>query len=395
MKILLLNDASNCHRALAAGLRRLGCEVTLMSSGGGFMQTERDIDISRRFPGPAGGLDLWLRLNTVLAPKLKGYDVVSCTNPVMVELKPTRNRQLFNLLKRNNRGVFLTALGTDLPWIEECLDPQGKMRYNEFRLSGAPGPLALERPEIIRAWQTSPLSDWTNEFYERIDGAVTVLYEYNLSVARRLSPEKFAYGGIPVDLSAQIPVELPDEPSPVRIFLGRHSHRMAEKGTDRLEEAARRAIRRHPGKGELIIVENVTYAEYLRQLKSAHLVIDQAYSFTPATNALLAMGYGIPVVSGGEPEFYDFIGQPRTPEITPPSIGRDGTGFTPGTFDPLRPVINTPVDVDGMTAMFEYILEHPGILRPLGEASRRFVERHNACETVASRFLEFWRSRLG
>ena len=212
MKILLLNDASNCHRALAAGLRRLGCEVTLMSSGGGFMQTERDIDISRRFPGPAGGLDLWLRLNTVLAPKLKGYDVVSCTNPVMVELKPTRNRQLFNLLKRNNRGVFLTALGTDLPWIEECLDPQGKMRYNEFRLSGAPGPLALERPEIIRAWQTSPPSDWTNEFYERIDGAVTVLYEYNLSVARRLSPEKFAYGGIPVDLSAQIPVELPAEP---------------------------------------------------------------------------------------------------------------------------------------------------------------------------------------
>ena len=107
------------------------------------------------------------------------------------------------------------------------------------------------------------------------------------------------------------------------------------------------------------------------------------------------MGYGIPVVSGGEPEFYDFIGQPRTPELPPPSIGRDGTGFTPGTFDPLRPVINTPVDVDGMTAMFEYILEHPGILRPLGEASRRFVERHNACETVASRFLEFWRSRLG
>lgn len=395
MKILLLNDASNCHRALATGLRRLGCDVTLLSSGGGFMQTQRDVDISRRFPGKLGGLDLWLRLNTTLASRLRGYDVVSCTNPIFVELQPSRNRQIFNQLMRHNRGVFLTALGTDLPWIEECLDPRGRMRYNEFRISGAPGPLALERPDIIQAWQTPPLSSWTNEFYARIDGAVTVLYEYQLSVARRLPPEKFAYGGIPIDLSELSPVELPERPSPVRIFLGRHRHRMSEKGTDRLEAAARRAIERHPGKGELVIVENVTYAEYLRQLKSAHIVIDQAYSFTPATNALLAMGYGIPVISGGEPEFYDFLRQPSTPGITPPSIGPDGTGFTPGQVDPQRPIINTPVDIEGMTRMFDFILENPGMLRPLGQACRRFVEKHNACETVAARFLDFWRKRLG
>lgn len=394
MRVLLLGDASNCHRALATGLRRLGCEVTLMSSGGGFMQTRRDVDISRRFPGKAGGLDLWLRLNTVLAPRLRGYDVVSVTNPVIVELRPERNRQLMGMLRRHNRGVFLTALGTDRPWIEECLDPQGKMRYNEYRLQGAPGPLAVERPDIIRAWQTPPLGSWSDDFYKMIDGAVTVLYEYHLSVARRLPEGMYAYGGIPIDLSEQIPVELPENPGSLRIFLGRHSHRMAEKGTDRLEIAARRALERHPGKGELVIVENVSYDEYLRQLKSAHIVIDQAYSFTPATNALLSMGYGIPTVSGGEPEFYDFIGQGATPGITPPSIGADGSGFRPGGFDPLRPVINSPVDVEGMTRMFEFLLENPRAIRPLGIASRRFVERHNDCVTVARRFLDFWQHRL-
>ncbi len=154
MRILLMGDASNFHRTLATGLRRLGCDVTVASSGSGFMQTDRDIDLRRPFPGKAGGLALWARLNGPLRRRLKGYDAVSVSNPVFLDLKPGRVRKVFNRLRRDNGAVFLTALATDLPYIEECLDPDSPLRYNEFRIGDRPAPYALRHPEIIPAWQT-------------------------------------------------------------------------------------------------------------------------------------------------------------------------------------------------------------------------------------------------
>lgn len=378
MRILLLGDASNFHRTLAIGLRRLGCDVTVASAGSGFMKTARDIDLRRPFAGKAGGLALWLKLLGPLRHKLKGYDIVSVSNCIFVELRPDRVRQIFRNLRRDNGKIFLTALGTDLPYIEECLDPASPLRYNEFRIDDTPAPYAVAHPEIISAWQSGELHHWCEEFYEGIDGAVSALYEYHLALARRLPPEKIAYGGIPVDTDSLQPVELPVSPTPVRIFLGRHLHRMAEKGTDLLETAVRRALDQNPGKGELVIVENRPYDEYLSLMKSAHVIVDQAYSHTPATNALLSMAYGIPTVSGGENQYYDFIGVPPTP------------GIPPGGFDPARPIINSPTDIDGMTAMFDRILRHPEELAPRGRASRRFVVRHNYCDIVARRFLDFW-----
>ena len=42
-------------------------------------------------------------------------------------------------------------------------------------------------------------------------------------------------------------------------------------------------------------------------MRSSHVILDQLYSYTPATNAMLAMAQGIVAVTGAEPEFYDFI----------------------------------------------------------------------------------------
>ncbi|MDE6439150.1 MAG: glycosyltransferase [Muribaculaceae bacterium] len=371
MKILLLGDASNCHRTLATGLRRLGHDVTVASDGTAWMRTERDIDTARRLPGKAGGLELWLRMRYGLRSRLTGYDIVAIHDPIFVTLRPHRVKELFNMVKRGNRSLFLTCLATDTPYVEQSLECPQAVRYNEFAHFGHPAPYALEHPEIQQAWLREPLRSHCDYVYNHIDGAVAVLYEYYMSASRKLTPDRLTYGGIPIDTDALQPVELPERPEKIRIFLGRHADRMTIKGTDRLETAARRALERHPGKGELVIVENRPYAEYLELLKSAHVAVDQAYSYTPATNALLPMAYGIPAVSGAEPEFYDFIGE------------KDN-----------RPIYNSPVDVDGMTAMFEHILTHPDGIRERGRRSREFVVKHNDCTVVARRFLDFWQSIL-
>ena len=59
LKVLLLGDYSNCQRSLATGLRRLGCDVTLVSDGSSWQGCERDIDLTRR-PGKLGGLELYI-----------------------------------------------------------------------------------------------------------------------------------------------------------------------------------------------------------------------------------------------------------------------------------------------------------------------------------------------
>ena len=371
LKILLMGDASNCHRALATGLRRLGHEVTVVSDGTGWLDTERDIDINRRWQNKLGGLELWLRMKFSVMDRLKNYDVVSIASPIWLLMRPHHNRYFFDKLKDNNRSIFLTALGTDTAFVETCLDPSSPLKYNEYRIFGQRAPYDIEFPEIASNWLSSPLREVCEHTYREVDGAVSALYEYDVAMRRVLPPDSVAYGGIPIDTSALETVDIPATVDCVNLFLGRHNHRIKVKGTDILEEAATRVVEKYRGKCNLTIVENRPYSEYLKLLKSSHLVLDQIYSYTPATNALLAMAYGLNAMSGAEPEFYDFIGEHEN-----------------------RPIINAVPDIDAITAAIEDYVVHPGLIAERGRRSREFVVRHNDCEIVARRFLDFWIKRL-
>lgn len=143
------------------------------------------------------------------------------------------------------------------------------------------------------------------------------------------------------------------------------------KGSDLLEAAAKKVVERHPGKAELVIVENRPYREFVELLKDSHLVLDQIYSYTPATTALMAMAYGLNVVSGGEPEYYDFIGEAEN-----------------------RPIINAPTELDPLADAIERVVLNPCEIAERGRRSREFVVRHNDATVVARRFLDFWTEKL-
>lgn len=368
-KILLLGDYSNCQRTLATGLRRLGCDVTLVSDGSGWQNCQRDIDISRR-PGRLGGVELYARLSTNVRRQLRGYDIVSVNDPNFVALRPALIKKVFDRLRCDNGAVFLNAMSYDVPFLDMLAAKDCPLEYSEWFTAGAPARLyEAERAEWEK-WHSPELTGYHNYFYEHIDGAVAVLYEYFLALERTLPAEKIAYGGIPVDLDVFKQVEIPEKIDKVRLFLGRDRSRMLVKGSDYLEEAARRVVERHPGKAELVIVENRPFDEFISLLKSAHIVLDQIYSYTPATTALMAMAYGLNVVSGGENAYYDFIGEYEN-----------------------RPIINAPIDLEELTATIEEAVMHPELIAERGRRSREFVEKHNECTLVARRYLDFWLSR--
>ncbi|MCC8038897.1 MAG: glycosyltransferase family 1 protein [Bacteroidales bacterium] len=383
MRILLFGDASGFHATLAKGLKALGHEVVVASHGSYWMDTPRDIDL-RRGNGKIGGAILWARISTILSRHLKGYDIVAITNPVLVEQRPNRCKVLFDRLKRDNGAVVLTALGTDTPYVEMCVDPSHPLRYNEWRLpDGSPSPYAVEHPEILQAWLRDPLRDLCRHVYDHVDGVVTALYEYHLSASRWLPASKLAYGGIPVEINKQgawapSPAHTKkgsSSPSPARkitLFLGRHRSRIAEKGTDRLEWVVREVNRLRPDKTQVQVVENVPFEQYSRMLADADIVFDQLYSYTPATNALMAMARGQLAVSGGEPEYYQFIGHEGVKPIVNIIPGREQD-----TVNQLVKLIDSPND-----------------LYDLRVASREFVEAHNSLDVVARRFATSYENIL-
>lgn len=370
LKILLVGDASNCHNSLATGLRRLGHNVTVASAGSQWMQTARDIDLSRS-SGRMSGAWLWTRLNMIRHRCFTGYDIVALASPNFLDLKPHRILDFYRFLRRHNRAVFLTALGTDIPYIDLCTAPDTPLRYSEWQIDGKPSPLLLADPGAADRWHSPALQRLHNAVYSDIDGAVSVLYEYDLSIRRVLPTCKTAYGGIPIDTDSIAPVSIPDNPGCVRFLAGVQRGRELIKGTDRLIAAAKAIVDRYPGRASLDIVENLPYADYVKRMRQSHVVLDQLYSYTPATNALLAMAAGLVTFSGNEPDFYRFIGENK-----------------------LRPVIGCAPDDRLIHDTLERLVLNPSEIAALGRQGREFVKRHNDCTVVAHRFVNFWKSRL-
>ncbi|MCM1517296.1 MAG: hypothetical protein NC117_01465 [Pseudoflavonifractor sp.] len=368
MRILLLGDASNYHNALSVGLRQLGHEVTVASAGSRWMMTGRDIDLSRPLAGKVGGALLWLKIQSMMS-RLSGYDVVQLVNPIFVELRPHRVKALFDQLRRRNGSVFLTALGNDTRYVRMANDPSA-LRYSEWQVAGRPTPYALSAQDVKEAWLGNLLGNHCDYIYSHVDGIATALYEYHLACKECAGTARVSYCGIPVDTAAVERKCCQTVPDKVRLFIGLQRGRMLEKGTDRLLAAAKDVVARYPDRAELVTVENRPYDEYISLMNSCHVMLDQLYSYTPATNALLAMSRGMTVISGGEPEYYDFIGETEN-----------------------RPIINAIPDDTVLRSLIEDVVLHPERLPMAGHLGREFVMKHNDTRVVAERFVRLWEGR--
>lgn len=369
--ILLLGDYSNCHRTLATGLRSLGCRVTVASDGSKWMNTGRDIDISRG-QGKSGGARLLLRSSFGdLSRSLRGFDIVAIHDLNFLNLRPIWLRPLLRRIKKRNGSLFLTAMSTDIAYLDMVSPPHSPLRYSEWFIGSEPSRHHLANLEKWQAWHAPKLVDYQREALDALNGAVSVLYEYHLGMERALGEDRCAYGGIPVDTQLLTPQNLPDEPQKVKFFLGRDRTRKLMKGSDYLETAARTVVSEMPEAAELEIVENLPFDKFLQRLRGAHVVLDQIYSYTPATTALMAMALGLNTVSGAEPEFYEFIGERRN-----------------------HPIINAPVNLESLTDTLRNIVLNKTEIAHRGAASREFVLKHNSAEVVAKRFLNFWLSKL-
>lgn len=367
MKILFLGDYSNLHACLATELRGRGHEVTVVSDGGRYMCTEADIMLDRR-PGTWGTIR-YLTDIARLWPKLKGFDIVQLINPHFAALRPERLRPLLKKLKNNNGALFLTLAGDDHFFVKACTTTN-LFRFSEFRIGTRRTEFAMSEPIRESGWMLPEVADFNQEVYDTVDGAMSVLPEYDMA-SRPLLGDRLVFTNIPIDLKT-----LPYTPlsgvsdGPLRIMIGMRKSMEIQKGTAQMVKIVEEMARYNPRRFAIDTVNSIPLADYLQHIQQAHIVLDQLYSYSPATNALQTMALGRIAGSGGQPEFYRTIGWTDT-----------------------EPILRLDPSVKIEDALW-HILRNPEEMTQRSQLGRRLVEKNNDVSIVANRFEQHWQNIL-
>lgn len=370
MKILLLGDYSNVHATLASALRTLGHEVTLASDGDSWKNYPRDVDLKRPSLKKFSSIAYYLRLLFTFRI-FKNYDVVQLINPCFLPLKAERIGRFYNFLRRHNKKIFLGAFGMDHYWVKAGLDCK-TFRYSDFNI-GSQVRKNADNEIWIRDWLLGEKGKLNQEIADDCDGIVSGLYEYDAAYRPRFG-KKVRFIPFPIRLDNELLSQKSrsiqgknGERTKVRFFIGIQRQRHAYKGTDVMLAALERLQADFPDEVEYVTAENVPFDEYVQLLCSSDVLLDQLYSYTPAMNALQAMAQGLVVVTGGEPENYEILGETE-----------------------LRPIINVLPSEESVYEQLRALVLRRDEIPLLSQQSRAYIMKHHEYLNVAQQYLDFW-----
>lgn len=328
------------------------------------MDTRRDILLDRK-PGKINTL-LYLKDALSALSVARGFDVIQFINPNFLSLKPNRIKYFFDKLKRQNRSLFLTLAGNDYFFVRACFDKR-TFRFSEFMTGDRLNPFELETHRGY-LWMSDANRDWNSYFYDNIDGGMSLLPEYDMA-ARPILGERLKFTNLPIDL-ANLPYSSLDPDTKIRLFIGMRGGMETQKGTALLLDMCRKLEREMPDRCETVCVRNLSLSEYLSRMKQSHIVLDQLYSYSPGTNGFQAMALGRVAATGGQPEYYEYIGEPAERPIIP-----------------LSPMMDRE-------EVFRDLILNPSKLMSMSSSGRKLVEKHNDVKIVASKFEQHWHSLI-
>lgn len=369
MNILLLGEYSNVHWTLAEGLRALGHKVTVVSDGDRWKGYCRDISIVRKWRESDSfllrgiGSILYLFRLAYVFRRLIGYDVVQIINPVFLDLKAERIMPFYRYLRCHNGKVFMAAYGMDKYWVKAGTDCH-TFRYSDFNI-GSTIRESKDNTQWRNEWLLGAKGKLNDKIAQDCDGIIAGLYEYYASYEPYFA-DKLRFIPFPIKENTKMQAIRKADDGVVKFFLGVQKTRSEYKGTDIMLLALERVKTEYPDRCEIRVAESVPFTEYVQMLNDSHVLLDQLYSYTPAMNALQAMAQGLVVISGGEPENYEILGEKE-----------------------LRPIINVQPNEESVYEELVKLVQHPECIETLSRQSIAYIRHHNHIK-VAQQYIDFY-----
>lgn len=352
MKILLLGEYSSVHKNLKEGLEFLGHKVDLASSGDGWKNIPRDIDINysnKIIPKHlADRIYPWIDIKNFI-----GYDIVQIMSPDTIFKKYFLNNFYFKILKKYNKKIFLLASGGDAFY----------WKYGRSRLKYGPFEDVLKY-DLRSTFHPSENYQYRkfNEFIANlVDGIIPNHYEYEISY----KGHKNLLRTLPSPINTQ-KIKYAENIIRDKIIVFHGLNRYGIRGTRHVEEAFKILSKKYSDQLELIIDGHMSLEKYLKVLSTTNIVIDQTNSHSVGINGLYALALGKVVLGGAEPESLKSLGVESSP------------------------VINIKPNAQSIIEEIETLLKKKYKIKNLGYESRKFVENTHGHIKVAEKFIKTW-----
>jgi len=353
MKILLLGEFSALHKNLKEGLVALGHDVDIASSGDGWKNIPRDIDLC------VDGNYITRKIKRIqklyeLTHLVKNYDIVQLVNPFIFYSKFMPNIYFHKILIKNSKKFYLLAAGDDAYF---WTNGRKKLKYGPFDdflkydLNGSKT-FYMETKKAFKF----------NQFIaDNCDGIIPIMFEYETSYENHKNLKKV----IPIPMNTK-KINYQENKITEKMVVFHGLNRYGFKGTRHVEEAFQILKNKYPNQLELIIDGKMPLEKYLEVMNKTNVVIDQTNSYSLGVNGIYAMAMGKVVLGGAEPESLKSLGVTQSPAIN------------------IKPTAQSIVEE------IEKLLKKKHKIKEIGEESRKFVEKVHGHIKVAKKYLEVW-----
>ena len=376
MKILLIGEYSRLHNSLKEGLQNIGHEVTLVSTGDHFKQFPSDILLKRRFDSgmlkkmkvglyKMFGIDLTsISLKNQFfsnKEKLRDFDVVQLINESPFAIEPKYEKEIISFLRKNNKKLFLLSCGEDYTSVKFAFEK--KLRYSIFTPL-FDGKISKKDFAFTLKYLQPKFQKLHQFIFDKIDGVMASDMDYDIPLQEHKKYLGLMPNPVNTDKLKFTPLSIQDR---IVIFHGINRANYFKKGNDYFEAALKLIVDKYSSKVEVVTVEDVPYSEYIEKYNSAHIILDQIFSYDQGYNALEAMAKGKVIFTGAETEFLERYNL-KADEVC----------------------VNTLPDVDYLFQKLEKLILDPKKLIAISTNARAFIEKEHDYVFIAKKYLEVW-----
>ncbi len=374
MRILLVGEYSNLHNSLKTGLKSLGHEVLLVSSGDYFKNFDSDFKIISPFKN-----GILKKLNSLLFRIFKidlngfyvyyqirrlksnfiNYDVVQLINQTPFDLLPNTERKIFDLLHQNNQRVFVLCCGVDSNYLNFA---QKNKDFPSVLTPYVQNKLNPKTHQAVFKYLQTDYQTYFDYITKYINGHIATDFDYLIPLKNH--PKLIAFIPYPIAQQSQ----MFEENRTLVILHGINSRNYYKKGNDVFEAVLKKIATNYP---DIIIktTYDLPYSAYLPTLKSCDILLDQLYANDQGYNALLGMSFGKVVFTGSCPDFLDHY------ELNNNQV-----------------CVHALHDDVQLYQMLSEIINNQALRQSIRQNAVEFVKKHHDLQEVSNHYLNVWHS---